>query len=42
MHPYKIMVEQELSERDYDTRETLCQSIHQNDTDKASVFIEDG
>ena len=30
MHPYKMMLAQELSERDWETRQTLCQEVQQH------------
>ena len=29
MHPYKMMLAQELSERDWETRRTLCREVQQ-------------
>ena len=41
MHPYKMMVVQELNERDYETRTTLCRDILQNIPPTAVLICSD-
>ena len=42
MHPYKMMLAQELSERDWETRQTLCQEVQQHVPRAAVVLFSDG
>ena len=41
MHPYKMMLAQELSERDWETRQTLCQEVQQHVPRAAVVLFSD-
>jgi hypothetical protein len=41
MHPYNMMLAQELSERDWETRRTLCQEVQQHVLRAAAVLFSD-
>jgi hypothetical protein len=41
MHPYKIVIAQKLSERDCETRTTLCRELLQNVSRTAVLFFTD-
>ena len=41
MHPYKMMLAQELSERDWETHRTLCQEVQQHVPRAAVVLFSD-
>ena len=41
MHPYKMMLAQELSERDWETHRTLCQEVQQHIPRAAVVLFSD-
>ena len=41
MHPYKIMLAQELNENDFETRRALCLEIQQNVRMDALVLYSD-
>ena len=42
MHPYKMMLAQELSKRDWETRRALCQEVQQHVPPAAVVLFSDG